>query len=207
MPAVAEYHPALCPLVSRSVLEEANPNRKRRVNDALEPQGQPGVLESIGSLPEAVFGASGDEFRLSLTVVYEDLPTRLWARSFCGRVAELVGQDAVRCTWWKIGELSEPAVLAGAVSTAMRADVLVIAIRAAEGLPLPFYVWVDGWLSNRPQGGAALIALIAMPDNPGARLDRARDYLHAVARQGRLDFVVEERKLPVDVSARCIDHD
>jgi hypothetical protein len=170
------------------------------VKAALEPQGHPGVLEQIAPLQEAVFATSGVELSLSVTVVYEDLPTRVWARDFCGRVAALVGQDAIRSTWWRIGELSKPAVLAGAVSTAVRADVIVVAIHAAEGLPFPFYVWVDGWLPFRSQGVTALIALIAMPENPGARLDRARDYLRAVAKQGRLDFLVEERKLPVDVS-------
>jgi hypothetical protein len=87
------------------------------------------------------------------------------------------------------------------VSTALRADVIVVAVRAADGLPLPFYVWVDAWLPHHPQGSAALVALIAMPDNPGARLDRARDYLQTVARRGRLDFLIEERKVTVDAGA------
>ena len=167
----------------------------------LEAQGQTGVLERIVPVQEGVRGTLRPAYSLSVTVVYEDLPTRRWAVDFCERIAGLVGRESVSATWWKIAELSEPAVLAGAVSTALRADVIVVALRAAEGLPLPFYVWVDAWLPHRPQGLSALVALIAMPNNPGARLDRAREYLTAVARQGRLDFLVEERKLTMEPSA------
>jgi hypothetical protein len=92
--------------------------------------------------------------------------------------------------------LNQPAVLAGAISTALRADVLMVAIRATEGFPLPFYVWVDSWLPHRSPGKAALVALITLPERPSLPIDRGREYLRAVARQGRLDFLLEERRLP-----------
>lgn len=167
---------------------------------ALELQEPTAALAQITPLPEAVFGLSPLNYGLNVTVVYEDASTRYWADEFCGRVAKPFGQDTLSSTWWKLAELDEPAVLAGAVSTAMRADVIVVAVRAAEGLPLPFYVWVDSWLPHHAKGLSALVALIAMPENPGAQLDRARDYLRAVARQGRLDFLIEERKLNLDFS-------
>ena len=74
---------------------------------------------------------------LNLSIVYEDAGSREWASDICRRVGQLVGQEIVRSTWWRLGDLSEPAVLAGAVSTAMRADIIVVALKAAEGLPLP----------------------------------------------------------------------
>jgi len=141
----------------------------------------------------------GASYSLNMTVVYEDGWSREWAGRVCERVAELVSKEAARTTWWKISDLGEPAVLAGAVSTAIRADVIVVALCASDGLPLPFYVWVDSWLPHHPQGTAALVALITMPENPSARLDRARNYLRAVADQGRLDFMIEERKRPIEL--------
>jgi hypothetical protein len=54
-------------------------------------------------------------------------------------------------------------VLAGAVSKAMRADVIMVAIRATEGFPLPFYVWVGSWLPHRLRGKGELVALVAPP--------------------------------------------
>jgi hypothetical protein len=132
---------------------------------------------------------------LNVAVVYQDEPTRQWAREVCERVGKLLGNDAVRSTWWKMSGLTEPAVLAGAVSVAIRADVVIIAIHASEGLPLPFYVWTEAWLPHRAGAGVALVALITIPERPSLQMDRAREYLRTAARQGRFDFLLEERKL------------
>lgn len=136
------------------------------------------------------------EFALNFTVVYEDVHTRQWAGEVCERLGRLVGSDAVRKSWWKLDDFNEPAVLAGAVSTALRADVLVIAIHGAEVLPLPFYVWVESWLPHRGSRLAALLALVGLPGRPRLASDSAQDYLRAVAQEAHLDFLLEERKLP-----------
>jgi hypothetical protein len=132
---------------------------------------------------------------LNVLVLYQDTQTRQWAGELCERVAGLISHEAVRTTWWKMDELGEPAVLAGAVSTAMRADIILTAVHAAEGFPLAFYMWVDAWLPHRPRGAGALAALIALPERMTPQLDRPRDYLQALARKGRLDFLIEERKI------------
>lgn len=147
-------------------------------------------------LREQAAVASGPESDLAVTVIYQDDVTRQWALEVCERVAGVVGRAALNVRWWKLDDLSQPAVLAGAVSTALRADVLMVAIRASEGFPLPFCIWVNSWLPHRPAGKAALVALISLPECPSLALDRGREYLRAVARQGRLDFVLEERRLP-----------
>ena len=41
----------------------------------------------------------------------------------------------------------------------------------------------------------ALVALVGLFKQPGAQSNHARDYLSAVARQGRLDFLLRERTL------------
>lgn len=145
-------------------------------------------------------GAHGADAALSLTVLYEDDATRQWAGEVCARVADLVGNEALQASWWRLSDLNEPAVLAGAVSTTLRADVIVIAVRASEGFPLPFYVWVDSWLPYKAPNGAALVALITLPEPPTVQLDRARTYLRSVAQAGRLDFLLEERKLPEEMT-------
>jgi hypothetical protein len=144
---------------------------------------------------------TGHDRSLNVLVLYEDSPTREWSGEVCSRVAGLAEPDALRVTWWKMSDLSEPGVLAGAVSKAMRADVIVVAIRATDGLPLPFYVWVDSWLPHRPQGTGALVALLGFPERFVAPMERAREYLKALARKGHLDFLIEERKLPLALEA------
>jgi hypothetical protein len=132
-----------------------------------------------------------------VTVVYHDPPTHAWAGEVYERLRKLAGKDSVRATWWKISDLMEPGVLAGAVSTAMRADMIVVAIDAAERLPLPFHVWVDTWLPKRLQAAGCLVALIGSAEQPNGESSRMREYLRAVAREGRLEFLLEERRLPV----------
>lgn len=154
-------------------------------------------LEQLPLLQAAALGPARDE-RLSVVVIYQDPPTRRWATELCQRVGTLVGAQALNARWWKLDDLSQPAVLAGAVSTALRADVVMVAVRAAEGFPLPFYVWVQSWLPHRSPGKAALVALVAYPEQPSLAMDRGLEYLRATARQGRLDFLLEERRLPLE---------
>jgi hypothetical protein len=134
---------------------------------------------------------------LNLMVVYEDAATRRWAGEFCQRVPKRTGREAVRSTWWRLGELKEPAVLAGAVSKAIRADVILVATRAFEVFPLPFYVWVSSWLPHRYHEPGVLVALVARPASLASRSSQAPhfQYLRSVAREGRLAFMVEERTL------------
>jgi hypothetical protein len=142
-------------------------------------------------------------FGLNMVLVYEDAQTRQWAREVYDRAASTAGSECVRATWWKMGDLCEPGVLAGAASTAMRADFIVIATRAAEGLPLPVYFWVKQWLPHRCQRVGALVALLGIPQGNGSKPGRVGEYLRGIAAVGRLDFQVQERKL-VDDPSECL---
>jgi hypothetical protein len=135
---------------------------------------------------------------LNVAVFYQDAPTRNWARQLCDRVQTLVGQEHIHSTWWKMGDLREPGVLAGAVSMTMRADVIVVALHASQPLQLSFYLWAEAWLPHRFPATGSLLALIDLPRSPSRHSDEAREYLRTVARQGRLDFLTEERRLPLE---------
>jgi hypothetical protein len=79
----------------------------------------------------------------------------------------------------------------------MVADVILVSIYDAEELPKDFRVWMDAWLARRYLPAGALIALISVPGELSVQTKLARDYLRAVARKGRLDFLLRERRLPV----------
>src|SRR5215218_9625354 len=66
---------------------------------------------------------------INIVLVYEDDETREWAREAYERVCVASAAQQVRPTWWRVNNLSEPGILAAAVSTAMRADVIVVAVR------------------------------------------------------------------------------
>jgi hypothetical protein len=127
--------------------------------------------------------------------VYEDATTREWAREAHDRMLKLAGKEAFRPTWWRLDNLRAPGVLAAATSTAMRADVIVVAVAGTEALPLPFYTWISSWLPNRLQAGGVLAALVGKTKQASARSRRIAKYLKEVARAARLQFLTETRKL------------
>ena len=159
------------------------------------------ITERASRLQKLAPAALESERVVSVTVVYEDAATRTWARDTYEQMFVGTGCDKVQTTWWKLDELSQPAVLAGAVSKAMRADVILVAVRATEGFPLPFYVWIGSWLPHRLQGEGKLVALIATPKLATCRRNRALEYLRVVAQRARMNFHVTERNLGVESSS------
>jgi hypothetical protein len=137
-------------------------------------------------------------------VVYEDAATCQWAREACEQMPMLAGKKGVSTTWWNLNELSQPAVLAGAVSKAMRADLIVIATRATEGFPLPFYVWVSSWLPHHLPGKGTLVALIATPKPRNLHCNRAPDFLRSVAWRAGMCFQITEGALPDRRVSECL---
>src|SRR5882757_4673201 len=156
--------------------------------------------ESINQLEKLLAISARDGSPLNVALIYEDAQTREWAREAYERVTKLAGEQRVRPTWWNLENLGNPGVLAAAVSTAMRADVIVLAARAAEGMPLAFYAWINAWLPNRFYSGGVLAALLGKTQRSGARQQRVGEYLREVARQGRMSFLIETRKLEVEAN-------
>lgn len=148
--------------------------------------------------PASAESASWAELDYVLTVacVYQDESAREWARQVCARVSPSAGPEAVRLTDWNISDLADPRVLAEAVSRAAGADVIVVAIHAADGLPDDLCVWVIAWLRRRPRVTGALVALIGLPEQPGAPSHGPQEYLRAVAHASAMDFFIADRKLP-----------
>jgi hypothetical protein len=151
--------------------------------------------ESITRLEKLTAMSLKDGSALNVALIYEDAQTREWARRAYERVTKAAAGQGVRPTWWNLNNLADPGVLAAAVSTAMRADVIVLAARAGDGMPLAFYTWINAWLPNRFQSGGVLLALLAKTERSSARPARVGEYLREVARQGRMSFLLETRKL------------
>ncbi len=135
---------------------------------------------------------------VSTTVVYEDSAARAWAQEAYERIFVGPGCERVQSTWWKLDDLGEPAVLAGAVSKATRAKVIVVAIRERVGFPLPFYVWIGSWMSHRRAREGKLVALIATPRRPVFERSRAAEYLRVVAQQAGMHFEVTESSFALE---------
>jgi hypothetical protein len=129
-------------------------------------------------------------------VLYQDDQTRQWAGEVHTLARKLVGRNSLSTTWWNIQVLNEPAVLAGAVSTAMHSDMIIIAMQADAELPLAFYYWADAWLPHRHREPGALLALLGFSDRFQGKPERIREYLRTLSHRGGLDFMFHERQLP-----------
>jgi hypothetical protein len=167
----------------------------KKMNNTQSPKKESLDSESIARLEKLVTVSPKGGTALNVALVYEDAETREWARQAYERVAKLTGKQGAKPTWWNLENLGAPGVLAAAVSTAMRADVIVVTARAGEGMPLAFYTWINAWLPNRFQSGGVLAAILGKTERSSARPGRVGEYLREVARQGRMNFLIETRKL------------
>jgi hypothetical protein len=139
-------------------------------------------------------------YALNVAIVYQDAPTRQWAGQLRAPMAGVVGQDAIRCTEWKISDLVEPRVYWEGVAALAHADVIVVSLHPADRLPATFYLWVNLWLQERSMRPGVLVALIVRPEESNSGAIETRRYLSAVASQGHLEFLIRECNRPGETS-------
>lgn len=171
----------------------------KKMNPTQSTRKETVTSESLTRLEKLIAISPNGGAPLNVALIYDDAQTREWAREAYERVAKLAGKQGVRPTWWNLNDLGDPGVLAGAVSTAMRADAIVVAARAGEGMPLAFYTWINAWLPNRFHSGV-LAALLGKTEHSSARRARVGEYLREVARQGRMHFLLETRELRIEAN-------
>lgn len=129
---------------------------------------------------------------LRVVVVYQDTRTWAWAAELCSRVTQGLGADAASIEAWAVDELGWPQVFPRAVSRATNADAVIVSLHATEPVTPGLRTWIDTWVPQRDRPGGVLIALIGLSGHTGRPSDRPQEYLRAVARQGRLEFLLHE---------------
>jgi hypothetical protein len=143
---------------------------------------------------EVVIARSESGHTLNIAGVYEDVVTREWAVQSYHRAAQLAGEEQVQKKWYDVNALGDPALLREAVSSALRADVIVVSVYAAEELPLNLYVWVAAWLPRRFSRVGAMAAMVGVHEPEDSHSVRTIEYLQAVARKAQLEFVPQARR-------------
>lgn len=154
-------------------------------------------LQEPGVRPdEPAIAFDESDYAFKIAGVYQDALTRDWAMQMCGPVRQKFGEEYVRDTWHDVNSLSQTENLLEAVRAALAADVIVIAVHAADELPPEICAWIDVWLPRRPARTGTLAALIGVAGQPDAQALRTQEYLQAVANRGQLDFAPHERRFP-----------
>ena len=150
-------------------------------------------VKQLQGLEKLVIGFTAAENVMEITIVYDEAQTRTWAVGVYEKIQTMLGPKAVRGTWWNLGDLEQPGVLAGAVSKAIRSDLILVAVGCSEGLPLPFYFWVNAWMPHRNMPAGALVGLLAAPVQKTTHSGRLKRFLQSVARRTRMDLIIGER--------------
>ena len=180
---------------SSAILEPMRAPGKRHTQPSARIMGRAAPAQDpFARLDKIILGLLGSGQGPSVTFVYENNETREWAKELHQRMAKIAGSEGVRASWWKIADLCAPGILAGAVSTTVRADLIVVATRA-EGLPLPFYVWVNLWWPHRSETPGTLVALLGVTAQTASAAGSVGDYLPIVAQKARMNFLKIEKSV------------
>ena len=151
-------------------------------------------LLNYGEGPQAAGPERG--YVLKIAVIRQESLPREWTTQVSRHAIHLVGPRSVRTASWGLEELREPAALHAATEAAIGADILIVAVNGAGGLPSAVNDWIDSWLPHRLQREGALVAVIGVHRPATALAMRTRAYLHNVAAAAQLDFLSQERRLP-----------
>jgi hypothetical protein len=128
--------------------------------------------------------------RLALVATFEDSVTGLRVKEFCQGLARSLGQrcQIVEHVWLfstlRLRELQEIAA-----EEASAADLIVISVHQAEGLPDEVKSWIDLWLRQKGSRQSVLLALLDLPDEGTSGSTEA--YLEDIARRGGVELLVE----------------
>jgi hypothetical protein len=157
----------------------------------------PSLLGETSRSDKVTVASPQADYPLKVAVLYQDAPSRRRAARVCDQATELVGEESIQSTWWDLNRLGDPDVLMDAALAAMRADILVVSIYDTKELPAGLCAWMGAWLPHRRLPAGALIALIGVPDQPGAQFHHIHEFLRAGARKGKLDFLLREHPVSV----------
>lgn len=128
--------------------------------------------------------------RLAVLTAFEDSVTGMRVKEFCQGLSRGVSHQCqiVEHVWlfstFRLRELREIAA-----EEASEADLIVIAVHQAEGLPDEVKGWIDLWLRRKCSRQAVLVALLDPPYEGASSSTEA--YLQEVARRGGMEFLVE----------------
>lgn len=127
---------------------------------------------------------------MNIAIVYEDLEMGKRASRLCHSATHRLGAGhEVKQELWNFQLLDVAEIHTQAILATARADLIVVATRGYEELPLEVLTWIEGWVDRRHTHSGALVALFDELDPPGGARAGIESYLHYVARRGGLDFL------------------
>ncbi len=139
----------------------------------------------------------GKAKRLAAVAVYEDSPTEERVNGFCQTLSRSLGQGCeLRKEMWLLNELRMPQLRGIAAGEAAGADLLIVSIHHAEGVPAELKDWVGLWAAKKGHRKAVLLGLLdpVYQGDSGA----VRGFLQQVAKKANVEFLVVSEEKPED---------
>src|SRR5437867_2974953 len=101
------------------------------------------------------------KFAFKIVIAYENFASGIYAKEVSQRLAvELEPEFAIQSDLWKFEMLGQPHLREYAVTGAAEADMVIIAARGADELPVHVKNWIEGCVHQKRVGPAALVALL-----------------------------------------------
>jgi hypothetical protein len=126
---------------------------------------------------------------LKVVIAYETLDAALRAKEMSERLKAELNSS---CEVWSMESLAHLPLRQLAATAASEADIVVIAARNAQALPLHLKDWIEDWLVRKKPGPTALVALYdeeqEAPRETPQGSPSLGTYLDLIAERGGMDF-------------------
>jgi hypothetical protein len=133
-------------------------------------------------------GESGN--KVGVVAAYEDFSTRARVNEFCRGLARDLGQECeIVNQAWLVNLLRLPQLRAIAAHDAASADLIVVSLHDAAGVPEEVRSWIDLWLQEKGNRPKVLLALSDV--NYREEVPAMQAWLEGAARRGNMEFVVQ----------------
>jgi len=133
---------------------------------------------------------------LRVAVEYQDEVTLSWAQEAYRHLVQEVGEEAIRCTWWKGDHLAQGRVLNEAIREATRADMILVALRGSDPLHPGLKAWVDSWATCLADHPRTVVVFAGRSETEPSGQGSVEEYLRRAAVAGGLDYMVHEVQIP-----------
>lgn len=152
-------------------------------------------MDTLMMAKQRVAGMHLHSHRVRVVAASEDTATEARVDEFCRGLGKQLGQACeLNQQIWLLSELRMPQLRSIAAAEAAGADLVIVSVHHAEGLPPELQGWIDLWLAHKRKQRSLLLALFD-PVYSGVSTT-LRAYLEEVARKGHMEFLVQSEDTP-----------
>jgi hypothetical protein len=128
-------------------------------------------------------------------IVYEDTHCGQCATDTYQKLRSQFGNEFdFRISLWSFSVLQCERLNEQAVQDAIQANAIIIAANFHNEPPAEIRKWIDGWVSQKRNHSAILIALLRGRTNQSEKKDGTQNYFRDVATRAGMDFLIEDLK-------------